>query len=178
MYEPVGAEREEFVKKKLSQSNKDDEYVKPSDDNIIGFDLKHNEETMNGQTNGSTSAPKIPERKKNSSRQSLNRVSIVENEKGEKKEKKSSFIKEWQKDLKEFFSLRKKKPSTASCNTSIQEDKSVDDGKISVDNESLNLQSNQEKEYEGSEEAAQEHQPEETPVKEKEATGSLIRELC
>merc|ERR1712227_834221 len=29
-------------------------------------------------------------------------------------EKKSSFIKDWQKDLKEFFSLRKKKPSTTS----------------------------------------------------------------
>jgi hypothetical protein len=52
LYEPVGAEREEFVKNKLSQSNKDDEDCKPSDDNIIGFDLKHNEETMNGQTNG------------------------------------------------------------------------------------------------------------------------------
>merc|ERR1712110_791833 len=147
LYEPVGAEREEFVKNKLSQSNKDDEDVKPSDDNIIGFDLKSNEEIVNGrqeQTDGLISPPKIPERKKNSSRQSLNRVSIVENEKCEKKEKKSSFIKEWQKDLKEFFSLRKEKPSTASCNTSVQEERSVDDGKISVDNESLYLQSNQE----------------------------------
>merc|ERR1712110_1367688 len=113
------------------------------------------------QTNGLISPPKIPERKKNSSRQSLNRVSIVENEKCEKKEKKSSFIKEWQKDLKEFFSLRKKKPSTASCKTSVQEERSVDDGKISVDNESLYLQSNQEVD-EG--EVVQVPQPEEKEI--------------
>ena len=174
LYEPVGAEREEFVKNKLSQSNKEDEDVKPSDDNIIGFDLKPNEVILNGsqdQTNGLNSAPKIPERKKNSSRQSLNRVSIVENEKTEKKEKKSSFIKEWQKDLKEFFSLRKKKPSTASCNNSVQEDRSVDDGKISVDNESLYLESNQDKEN-GKGEEEQVPQLEEVPVQEKESPGT------
>ena len=175
MYEPVGAEREEFVKNKLSQSNKDGEDVKPSDDNIIGFDLKPNEEKLNGshsqeQTSGVNSAPKIPERKKNTSRQSLNRVSVVENEKTEKKEKKSSFIKEWQKDLKEFFSLRKKKPITVSCNNSVQEDKSVEDGKISIDNESLYLESNQVKENgKGEGEEAKVPQLEKIPAQEKES---------
>ena len=151
LYEPVGAEREEFVKKKLSQSSKDIGDVKPTDENIIGFDLKckderkANEESV--RKDDEQAPPKIPERRKNSSRHSLN-VSIVEHDKSEKKEKKSSFIKEWQKDLREFFSLRKKKPSTGSGGGSVQDDQSMDDGKISVDNESLYLPSNQQIEEE------------------------------
>ena len=150
-YEPVGAEREEFVKKKLSQSSNDIGDVKPTDENIIGFDLKckderkANEESV--RKDDEQAPPKIPERRKNSSRHSLN-VSIVEHDKSEKKEKKSSFIKEWQKDLREFFSLRKKKPSTGSGGGSVQDDQSMDDGKISVDNESLYLPSNQQIEEE------------------------------
>ena len=74
--------------------------------------------------------------------------------------------------MKEFFSLRKKKPLTVSCNNSVQEDKSVDDGKISVDNESLYLESNQDKENgKGEGEEAQEPQLEEIPVQEKESPG-------
>ena len=76
LYEPVGAEREEFLAKKQIEM-----------------------ETL--------SPPVAPERRKSPSKTSLNNVQnkAVETSKA----KKTSFIREWQKDLKEFFSLRKQK---------------------------------------------------------------------
>ena len=56
--------------------------------------------------------PKLPSRRKNSKHSATNSQLSVE-EKLIQKEKKSSFIKEWQKDLKDFFTLRKKKTLNA-----------------------------------------------------------------
>ena len=123
LYEPVGVDREEFVKNKLLQNNKDEELDlngKAVNDNIIGFDVTNDgADSNNQQENNKTTMlipPKLPERKKNSSKTSLDKdkESLSEKENVKVKEKKSSFIKDWQKDLKEFFSLRKKKPSTTS----------------------------------------------------------------
>merc|ERR1719312_1436213 len=51
--------------------------------------------------------PPLPARRKNSHQ--LSSSGFTQNETSDKKEKKTSFIKEWQKDLKEFFSLGKRK---------------------------------------------------------------------
>merc|ERR1712048_1407029 len=118
-----GVDREEFVKNKLLQNNKDEELDlngKAVNDNIIGFDVTNDGADSNDQQENDKTTmlipPKLPERKKNSSKTSLNKDkdSLSEKENVKVKEKKSSFIKDWQKDLKEFFSLRKKKPSTTS----------------------------------------------------------------
>ena len=148
LYEPVGADREEFVKSKQSQENGNDTEIQEGgviNDNVIGFDVTEgNQDGNDGEKDAdhdnqsSLVPPKLPERRKTSSKQSLNKVSICEKEKVERKEKKSSFIKEWQKDLKEFFSLRKKKSSTSS---QIPEDTPRRERReISVDNESLFLE--------------------------------------
>merc|ERR1712242_191381 len=118
LYEPVGADREEFVKSKQTQKDRNDTEIQEEEvinDNVIGFDVTEGKKEGNDgekdadhDNQSSLVPPKLPERRKNSSKQSLNKVSICEKEKVERKEKKSSFIKEWQKDLKEFFSLRKK----------------------------------------------------------------------
>ena len=109
LYEPVGEEREEFV----NQTNL-------RDDNIIGFDLnKKHTETENKPPEEkydhveSLDPPKLPARRKNSKNSATNSQLSVE-EKLIQKEKKSNFIKEWQKDLRDFFTLRKKKASNAS----------------------------------------------------------------
>ena len=78
MYEPVGAEREVFLQSQQQNGHH--------------LDLD---------------APEVPERRKNSSKLSINKE--TEEIKGQTSGKKASFIKEWQKDLKEFFSLGKKK---------------------------------------------------------------------
>ena len=115
----------EFVENKLSQANKaDDPEVETTNDNIIGFDLSvtNNDNGVDVKRSDGSEPPILPERRKNSSRQSSNRNSACEPDRSESrtsktsktsktKEKKKSFIKEWQKDLKEFFSLRKKKSS-------------------------------------------------------------------
>ena len=148
LYEPVGADREEFVKRKQTQKDENDTEIQEGgviDDNVIGFDVREGKQEGNDGENdadhhniSSLVPPKLPERRKTSSKQSLNKVSICEKEKVERKEKKSSFIKEWQKDLKEFFSLRKKKSSTSS---QIPEDTPRRERReISVDNESLFLE--------------------------------------
>ena len=148
LYEPVGADREEFVKSKQTQKERNDTEIQEEEvinDNVIGFDVTEGKKEGNDvekdadhDNQSSLVPPKLPERRKTSSKQSLNKVSICEKEKVERKEKKSSFIKEWQKDLKEFFSLRKKKSSTSS---QIPEDTPRRERReISVDNESLFLE--------------------------------------
>ena len=134
LYEPVGEEREEFVKKRLNQaSQKEESPVVVADHDIIGFDLN-----TNSKEELSDDPPKLPERRKNSKQNSTTKLSPEE--KVNDKEKKSSFIKEWQKDLKDFFTLRKKKKSNSSpedssvgekveakaeANTSVKEEKEV-----------------------------------------------------
>ena len=126
LYEPVGEEREEFVMKRLTQTQtnqRDGGEISGSDDNIIGFDLNTKDPEITGTENKamegktdhveSSDPPKLPSRRKNSKHSATNSQLSVE-EKLIQREKKSSFIKEWQKDLKDFFTLRKKKTSSAS----------------------------------------------------------------
>ena len=120
LYEPVGEEREEFLKNRLTPENQinDSPLV---DDNIIGFDLNtnHIEPTEDSEVTATTEEeqnqepPILPSRRK-TSKNSNSQLSVEE--KILDKEKKSSFIKEWQKDLKDFFTLRKKKISNTNGN--------------------------------------------------------------
>ena len=116
----IGEEREEFLKNRLTQENQinDSPLV---DDDIIGFDLKNNhiEPTEDSEVTATTEEeqnqepPILPSRRK-TSKNSNSQLSVEE--KILDKEKKSSFIKEWQKDLKDFFTLRKKKISNTNGN--------------------------------------------------------------
>ena len=140
LYEPVGEEREEFVMKRLTQTQTNQgegREVAGSDDNIIGFDLnRKDEEIMETETKPlenkdnhveTLDPPKLPARRKNSKNSATNSQLSVE-EKLIQKEKKSSFIKEWQKDLKDFFTLRKKKISTASADVLRNEAEHLNNG--------------------------------------------------
>merc|ERR1711915_978041 len=112
-------------------------------DDMIGFDIEMKTDTSNpfvsedefeeiqgsdiGKTDTSKtdldviSPPPLPARRKHSSTNSQ----TTNNNRPSQKEKKTSFIKEWQKDLKEFFSLGKKKKrdtSSSRASTSQQSD--------------------------------------------------------
>jgi len=112
-------------------------------DDMIGFDIEMKNDSSNpfvsedefeeiqgsdigkadtSKTNSAvTSPPPLPARRKHSSTNSQN----MNNSRPSQKEKKTSFIKEWQKDLKEFFSLGKKKKrdtSSSRASTSQQSD--------------------------------------------------------
>merc|ERR1719268_134206 len=112
-------------------------------DDMIGFDIEMKNDTSNpfvsedefeeiqgsdiGKTDTSKtdpdviSPPPLPARRKHSSTNSQ----TINNNRPSQKEKKTSFIKEWQKDLKEFFSLGKKKKrdtSSSRASTSQQSD--------------------------------------------------------
>ena len=123
LYEPVGEEREEFVTKRLNQTNQREGREVNSDDDIIGFDLNTKQsETIETKKKPleekpdhveSLDPPTLPSRRKISKHSATNSQLSVE-EKLVQKEKKSSFIREWQKDLKDFFTLRKKKISHTS----------------------------------------------------------------
>ena len=106
--------------KRLTQTNQKEGREVSGSDDIIGFDLNTNqteiiEKPREEKTNHveSLDPPKLPSRRKSSKNSATNSQLSVE-EKQIQKEKKSSFIKEWQKDLKDFFTLRKKKTSSAS----------------------------------------------------------------
>ena len=123
LYEPVGEERQEFVTKRLNQTNQREGREVNSDDDIIGFDLNTKQsETIETKKKPleekpdhveSLDPPTLPSRRKISKHSATNSQLSVE-EKLVQKEKKSSFIREWQKDLKDFFTLRKKKISHTS----------------------------------------------------------------
>merc|ERR1712098_1020671 len=68
-----------------------------------------------------------PARRKNSKQ--LSSPDSVQNVTSEQKEKKTSFIKEWQKDLKEFFSLGKKKKRDKSLSRGSSSKRSDNDSR-------------------------------------------------
>merc|ERR1711970_615950 len=71
--------------------------------------------------------PPLPARRKNSRR--LSSSDSAQNETTDKKEKKTSFIKEWQKDLKEFFSLGKGKKRNKSLSRGSSSKRSDSDSR-------------------------------------------------
>merc|ERR1712228_11240 len=116
-------------------------------DDMIGFDIEMKTDTSNpfvsedefeeiqgsdiGKTDTSKtdpdviSPPPLPARRKHSSTNSQ----TINNSRPSQKEKKTSFIKEWQKDLKEFFSLGKKKKRDTSSSRASTSQQSVNDSR-------------------------------------------------
>merc|ERR1712123_429490 len=116
-----------------SKQSQEDEVLADVDfqrkDDVIGFDInikddntnpfvteeefdeiavtKEKDKTPELESPAKIIPPPLPARRKNSKQ--LSSSDSAQNVTSEQKEKKTSFVKEWQKDLKEFFSLGKKK---------------------------------------------------------------------
>merc|ERR1719312_1910186 len=100
-------EFEEIQGSKETESSKGIEFSKEIEDSKAIKDSEAFKEKKDLESPSKVIPPPLPARRKNS--RQLSSSDSAQNETSDKKEKKTSFIKEWQKDLKEFFSLGKRK---------------------------------------------------------------------
>jgi len=121
---------EEFEEIEVSKEKEVSKEIEATKEIKVSKDIQDSKETSTNKDLESPTKvipPPLPARRKNSRR--LSSSDSAQNEKTDKKEKKTSFIKEWQKDLKEFFSLGKGKKRNKSLSRGSSSKRSDSDSR-------------------------------------------------